>query len=192
MSESPWRVALALILIGSMAGGALWLLLSDRRGETGLGSVPPAIATSEQPVDSSVNDGAAGTVVTLPATTTTIGLTDDENDILLAATNALTAWGAFAVSGDLSTVEPYFAADGLQMEQFRTEAPELAADPAGPPPYDFLLSDPSIVAMSDSAVVSVMIVMSRIGESDQIFDWDISLIRDGEEWLVWTVSDRAG
>ena len=46
--------------------------------------------------------------------------------------------------------------------------------------------------MPDSAVVSVMIVMSRIGESDQTFDWDISLIRDGEEWLVWTVSDRAG
>lgn len=191
MSESPWRVALALILIGSMAGGALWLILSDRRGDTGLGSVPPDLATSILPSDTAVTDGAANTVVTLPPSSTTVDPAG-ESDILIAATNALTAWGEFAVSGDLTTVEPYFASDGLQMDQFRDEAPGLAADPAGPPPYDFLLSDPSVSVMPDAAVVSVMVVMSRPGEADQIFEWDISLILDGEDWLVWTVSDRAG
>ncbi|MBT8212222.1 MAG: hypothetical protein KJN71_03650 [Acidimicrobiia bacterium] len=192
MSESPWRVALALILIGSMAGGALWLLLSDRQGDSGLGSVPPPVATSIQTSDTSQPGESDGSAVASSPTSTTTGLASDESAILLAATNALTAWGEFAVSGDLAIVQPYFATDGLQMEQFRDEAPALAADPAGPPPYDFLLSDPSVAVLQDSAVVSVFVVMSRAGEPDQMFDWDISLIRDGTDWLVWTVSDRAG
>lgn len=190
MGESPWRIALALLLIGGMAGGAMWFLLSDGSDSRSLSSLPPEFATSLQgstPQGSEVPIDPATTLVTV----TTQPAAQQEATVLLAATNALSSWGEFAVSGDIETVVPYFVEDGPQMDQFRAEMSGLAADPAGPPSFDFLLSEPTVTISADTAVVSGNVVMSRVGETDQAFEWDLYLRLVEGEWQVWTVSEQS-
>lgn len=105
------------------------------------------------------------------------------------ASGALQAWGRFAASGRLEELTPFFDADGPQFAQFRREAAELAAHPAGTTAYRFAMSDATAEHQGGDWVVRGPVVVSRPGEADQRFTWELVVRQKGESWTVWTVRD---
>ncbi len=108
------------------------------------------------------------------------------------ASGALQAWGRFAVSGRLEELTPYFDPDGPQFAQFRREAADLAAHPTGPPEYRFAMSDATAERKGDDWLVRGPVVVSRPGEADQRFTWELVVRQKGEGWAVWTVRESGG
>lgn len=105
--------------------------------------------------------------------------------------DALAAWGEFAASGDLTAIEPFFAATGPQRAQLETEAPAIAADPAGPPPYVFnIVEYGGATTDGDVAEVVAGITLSRPGQPESSFRWRIELrwVPAVARWQLWTVT----
>ena len=116
-----------------------------------------------------------------------------DSDVLAAADAALSDWGRFGVSGDLSVVAPVFDQSGPQFARLRQEAASIAARAPGTPAYTFVMANPQVLpgANAGERIVRTQIVASRPGEKDQRFQWDL-VLRNGTEkqWLLWTVRDR--
>jgi hypothetical protein len=104
---------------------------------------------------------------------------------VLAVREALSAWGQFAVSGDLGSLAGYFDPAGPQYRQLASESVRLRAAPLGGPAYEFLLAEEEV----SGDVVDGRVTVRRPGEPDQVFRWSIELRRSGGRWLVWTVSN---
>jgi hypothetical protein len=112
--------------------------------------------------------------------------------VVRVASGALQAWGRFAVSGRIEELTSYFDPDGPQFAQFRREAAELAAHPTGPPEYRFAMSDATAERKGDDWVVRGPVVVSRPGEADQRFIWELVVRQKGVGWAVWTVRESGG
>lgn len=97
-----------------------------------------------------------------------------------AAAEALSAWARFANTGDLSMVSESFVVGGPQYEQLRSEIASIEPGPA----YTFALTEASVISQG---VVRGVVTVSRVGERDQIFNWDIELDREGDRWKLWSV-----
>jgi hypothetical protein len=108
------------------------------------------------------------------------------------ASGALEAWGRFAVSGRLEELTPYFDPDGPQFAQFRREAADLVAHPTGPPEYHFAMSGATAERKGDDWVVRGPVLVSRPGEADQHFIWELVVRQKGVVWAVWTVRESGG
>ena len=117
---------------------------------------------------------------------------DGEGPVVAVASDALEAWGRFGVSGRVDDVAPYFDPDGPQFARFREEASAIAARPAGPPAYRFAMSDPSVERRGEDWVVRGPVVVSRPGEADRRYDWELVVRRRNGGWAVWTVRDSGG
>jgi hypothetical protein len=115
-------------------------------------------------------------------------LAKPENEILAAARAALSAWGRFAGSGDLTVLSRHFHEDGPQYRQLVDEAPRIAAARLSAGEYQ-VVSDGMVKSLSaDRAEVRATVVWQRPGESDQRKVWSIELRNSrGENWAVWTV-----
>lgn len=141
---------------------------------------PPTTTTDlgEQEPPPSVPTGPSTTVTCLPG---------DPGRVLV---EGMAAWGRFAVSGDLEVVAPWFSAHGPQWRQFESEAPGLAAEPLGDPPYTVLVDNPVVAGHDSDERVEARVTFVRTGEASQTFDWVILLRREGGDWKIWTVDDR--
>lgn len=110
-----------------------------------------------------------------------------------AATQALDAWARFASTGELATLDGAFDPAGPQMAALRLQAVGLAQPDVGA--YTFGADVLSVRAgrNPDEEVVVADVVLSRPGEADQRFAWEIVMRRSGQSgaWVVWTVRDRA-
>ena len=115
-----------------------------------------------------------------------------EGPIVAVASGALEAWGRFGVSGRLDDVALYFDPDGPQFARFRDEAPAIGANPAGPPAYRFAMSDATVERSGDHWVVRGPVVVSRPGEADRHYDWELVVRQRNGEWAVWTVRESGG
>lgn len=175
----PRRIA-ALVLTALLAIAVL--------GATRSGDQPKDEAAAPQ------GRGIASSATSVPSTATSLivatsgvavaGIEDDGPDPVTVIRQALSAWGRFAVSGDLAEVEPWFVAGGPQYEQFRTEAatPGSAGGPAYQVTFEALAVDPT-----DPNRMRGRVVFARTGEPSQVFDWWISLRRRNGLLQVWTV-----
>lgn len=117
---------------------------------------------------------------------------DGEVPIVAVASGALEAWGRFGVSGRLDDVAPYFDPDGPQFARFGEEAPAIAAHPAGPPAYRFAMSGAKVERHGEDWLVRGPVVVSRPGEADRRYDWELVVRRRNGGWAVWTVRDSGG
>ena len=176
MSAPPWRVALAVLLVGVLAAAVVRFGLRAG-GEDG----------------AATTDAGAGTqapIVTPPGTdgpTTAAPAAEAE---VVAAESALAAWGEFAVTGDLALLDGVFDPAGPQYQEAEAEAPERQADDLGPPLYVFTLEDPEVIQVNDNhALVDAAVTMARPGEDDQQFTWRLHLTRRDGTWLLWTVEE---
>jgi hypothetical protein len=109
-----------------------------------------------------------------------------------AARGALSAWGRFAVSGELDRLDGFFHRNGPQWRQLAAEAETLADEPPGQPPYTVSLLQPRVVERGgDRAVVRGRVTFAWRGENTQRYRWDLVMVPgDDGNWLLWTVVDR--
>jgi hypothetical protein len=125
-----------------------------------------------------------------PATTT------PTQRVIADGEKALTDWGEFAVSNDLSDVKDSFWANGPQYKLLATQAKERKGKPIGPPPYKMTMSGVKVLTPKENQrVLRGKVQMTRPGEVPQTFNWDLLLQADpaaGGRWRLWTVSKTAG
>lgn len=110
-------------------------------------------------------------------------------DARTVLSDGLAAWGRFAVTGNLDTVAPWFSDEGPQWERFASEAPGLAADPLGDPPYRVMVEASNMTGDAGEMRVDARVRFVRTGEPSQSFRWQILLRKQSDGWRIWTVEE---
>jgi hypothetical protein len=105
---------------------------------------------------------------------------------------AFDAWARFADSGQVDQLGVAFDRGGPQFARLQSEAPVVAAEPAAGARYAFTATGMQVGAGSheDERVVIADVVVSRVGEADQRFAWELTMRRSESRWRLWTVRDR--
>jgi hypothetical protein len=174
-----WGMPAAALVIVLLLGGLGWTLLSGGGSTREPAAtptptvVPTTTPTTAPPVSSS-------TTAPQPAVEEPVY---DLTDPVQAAQAALDAWGEFAVSGDLTVLEPFFDPASPQYAQLEAEA----ADARGGIAYEVTAEEPEVVVDGEIARVEATVTWRRVGEPDQRYEWSIELRRAGEAWRLWTV-----
>jgi hypothetical protein len=175
----PRRMA-AFALTAMLAMGVLGATLSgDRSDDESVAPDGSVAASSSIPYPSTATSEI---VSTSGVPTTSFG--EGGSDPVTVIRQALSAWGRFAVSGDLAEVEPWFVVGGPQYEQFLTEAG--AGGSAGGTAYRVTF-EPLATHSADPNRMRGRVVFVRTGEPSQVFDWWIVLRRRDDRLQVWTV-----
>lgn len=110
-----------------------------------------------------------------------------------AARAALDAWARFANTGDVDQLGGVFDRGGPQFARLQAEAPVVGGRPAGGAPYAFTATAMKVAAGSsaEERVVVADVVVSRPGETDQRFAWELVMRKSEDRWRLWTVRERA-
>jgi hypothetical protein len=118
-------------------------------------------------------------------TSTTVPSQDPRIKIAEAA---LSAWGRFAVSGQLSDLGDLFYPDGPQYQQLVADV-HPSPDPPYQPRYEVTLSDTRLREVDAGRVVVEGVVRwTRRGEAEQRYVWELELrSQDGARWRLWTI-----
>jgi hypothetical protein len=123
-----------------------------------------------------------------PTTTTT-----PEQRAVADGEKALADWGRFAVTKDLGVLRDSFWPNGPQYKQLAREAKRQK--PLGPPPYQLTMSGVRVLTpRPDQRVLRGRVQVTRPGERQQVYRWDVWLRRDpnsGDRWRLWTVRETA-
>ena len=182
----PGRVAALLVLAG-LTGAVAVVSAGDS-------NATPAAPPSEMlPVSAPVtaDEPEPSATASITPESTTSASTDPGLDALAVVEGGLAAWGRFAVTGDLSVLEPWFDLDGPQYRQLAAEAEKLAAGALGPPPYSVVMSDAVVVEDgTDEVRMRGRVVFVRTGEASQSFDWEVVVRSTDGRFRIWTVNDR--
>lgn len=111
------------------------------------------------------------------------------DEILAATRAALSAWGRFASTGDVTVLGGRFVKEGPQYRQLVTEAQGIAAATPRGYEYEVAAAGATVQALSsDRARVRAQVVWRRPGEADQRKVWMIDLRpTPGGGWALWTV-----
>jgi hypothetical protein len=172
-----WFAVLVLIVI---LIGLWWLIFRGLFDDDPLTKVP-----------------SPSTTVTAPATTAAGGggqFSAADQRVIEDARRALTAWGEFAVTGDVGKLKDTFWTDGPQYQKLAKEAPALKSKNIGPPPYKFTLTPAQVMdAPGGMKIVRGTVRVTRPEEQTQTFRWDIYMKRvpesNPERWRLWTVAE---
>ena len=110
-----------------------------------------------------------------------------------AARAALDAWAAFGSTGDVEQLRDTFDPAGPQFERLNAEAPGVKARAVPGAPYRFSATvlGSSAGRDHDEQLVVADIVVTRPGETDQRFSWELVMRRSDSRWLLWTAHDSA-
>ncbi|MDH3307594.1 MAG: hypothetical protein OEO77_08780 [Acidimicrobiia bacterium] len=168
-----WRLWAAGALLGTMAVVLVWAVV-DRSGDRSTTLPETATTTSVE--------SPTGLPTTLPS--------DDAAAVESALEATLTAWGAFAVTGDLALLAPHVAAHGPRMATFAEEAAVLVADPIGPPDYSVIIDAGEVLVVDDTASTDRTVTFRRPGELDQVYRWMFTFRLIDDRWQLWSVTDE--
>ncbi len=155
--------ALAVVILGTWKAGP-----GEARSQSDRSVVVGSVTTSSVPRD----PVSSASVTTRPA-----GLVD-------VVRRGLSAWGRFAVTGDLGEVELWFATDGPQYARFVDEA---GGARVGGPAYSVDLQSPEVEVKGSTAFVRGQVTFARAEEPSRSYDWTVVLERREESWVIWTV-----
>lgn len=100
----------------------------------------------------------------------------------------LSAWGRFAVSGDLEQVAPWFSAEGPQYARFVEEA---TTPRVGGSAYSVGIQSPEVEEKGSRVLVSGRVTFARADQPTRTYDWTVVLERQHGSWVIWTVKDQA-
>jgi hypothetical protein len=112
---------------------------------------------------------------------------------LEAGRRALEAWGRFAVTNHLGTLDDWFWTNGPQYRTLAREAELRRGTKAlGPPAYQFTLTRVQVLAPSPRyRILRGWVRVTRPGERAQSYGWDVWMRRAGasrDRWRLWTVT----
>lgn len=184
-----WRRLAGYVVVAVLAVVLIALSLrSDRSAtdqpvSTGVGS-SPVVSTFPRPSSSVVTDSGAP-VATAPSPA------DVEDEVRSAAVRALDAWGEFAVTGDLDTMQPWVWNDGPQWVNLESEAPGIIERDDTGPAYAVGIAESAIDMQNDTAILTGSVSFTRLDEQDQTYRWVLSFERRDGEWRIWSVTDGA-
>lgn len=193
-----WGMPLAIVVVSALVLGVGWTVLRSG-GASNASSAAPIVATPTTTVREThtsteaplVRSGASTTIPAAPTTTTVPA--PDMHDPVEATRTALTAWGDFAITGDLTRVRLLFSAGGPQLTQLEDEAARITrpADPSVPG-YLVTLSEPSTSVHDTTATVAGTVVWTHPAEPDQTYRWAIEMHKaDDGAWRLFTVRTMA-
>lgn len=176
-------VVVAIVAIGFLVNKFLLTdgnPATDGGGDSAQTPSPDGTGSSSSPSGSSdqSNGATTGTVDNAP------------DDVVDAANKALTAWGKFAINGDLDEVKPYFVNNGNQYERFKAEADTIKAQTAGGPAMVFTLQRVQDVKVNDNVWLLKGIVTSvQEGKKPQQYPWELRMIRKNskDKWRLFSV-----
>ena len=100
---------------------------------------------------------------------------------------ALDGWAEFAAIGDLAAVSSTFHPKGPQWRQFERESAASWTDRPGEPLRMDVLELRVRRIDSTAAIVWGKVEVSRAGFVSEVASWDFDLVREDDEWQVWTV-----
>lgn len=193
-----WGMPVAIAVVGVLVLGVGWTVLRSG-GASSASSAAPIVATPTTSVrethtstESPLVRGGASTTIPAAPTTTTVPA-PDMHDPVGATRTALTAWGDFAITGDLTRVRLLFSAGGPQLNQLEDEAARITR-PADPSVRGYLvtLSEPSTSVHATTATVTGMVVWTHPDEPDQTYRWAIEMHKaDDGTWRLFTVRSVA-
>lgn len=167
-----WRRWSGAAVVGILA---VTLVVQSLDRDTPRNDPKPAVATSTAPAS-------------VASTSSTVVATVGEEDVIVfAARSALSAWGEFAATGDISKLMGTFDPDGLQFAQLAIEAEGLAAAPVDEP-YLVVLENPEASVSGTEATVSGNVTFANGVSEDQMFQWDLYMLEVDGVWLLTAVS----
>lgn len=173
----------------SVAAGLVGaLVVSLLVGQSTVSNLPTSTTGESEPL---VSLTAEVTVFGTGSFPTTVP-SDPTGDVQEAGAAALTAWGRFAVSGDLAILSDHFHGDSPQSSLLAEKAADLAVDPLGEPPYHLAMANPTIEHPSPGmATMKGPVTATRGEEASSVFDWRLVLVWSDESrsWLVWTLEE---
>jgi hypothetical protein len=124
-----------------------------------------------------------------PTTTTTV-----DQRALVDGQQALSDWGRFAVTNDLRVLKDSFWANGPQYKLLAKEA-KARDKPIGGSPYKFTMTGVKVIdARANQRILRGRVLLTRPGEVEQRYAWDVWMQRDdaaGGRWRLWTVAKTA-
>ena len=113
--------------------------------------------------------------------------TPSEGDVVLsAASAAMSAWGEFAGTGEISFLDGHFDPSGPQYRQLASEATGIT-ETGAVGGYGVETAGVVKTLSGDTATVHATVVWRRDAEPEQRWEWIIDLRRRGASWTVWTV-----
>jgi hypothetical protein len=164
------------ILIAGVAVIVILLLAVAAMSAFGHKKTPKVASTA---VNSSSSTTAANSVAATPPADVTAGLNA-----------ALTAWGKFAVDGDIDDVRPYFVNSSDQFQRLQSDAVTLQANPPGGTPLTMqMTNDQTLKNGNNTWVFKGTVVVTRTGTQPQKFPWEITVIRQNAQqpWQIESV-----
>ena len=186
-ARPKWGMPAALLLVGALVLGIGWSLV--RGGEAPSAASSPAVTTPgsdrSAPPTTDVPLVVGGASTTAPVTPA-----PDLHDPVEAARAALSAWGVFAGSGDLSQVRTTFVAEGPQLRELEQEATRM--EPARGDGYLVALRDITVEGSEGVATVTGTVTWSRAGEAEQVYRWALELRLVDGAWQLFTVRTVEG
>lgn len=179
----PGRLVAAMV-IAALTGGVVYAA-----GLDGASVPPPAMSDTASTSTATSHPRPVPSTAAAPdppLLSTAPPWSPDAHTVL---SDGLAAWGRFAVTGELETVAPWFSSEGPQWERFTSEAPELAADPLGDPPYRVMVEASDMTGGAGERRVDAGVTFVRTGEPSQTFQWRIVLREEADGWRIWTVEE---
>jgi hypothetical protein len=183
----------ALVIAGLLGGGALLLLGGGNGDKSATPTTQKSATTQTQNTQKSSTTNSstpANTGTSTPANNSGVQ-TPAPSDVTTTLDNALTAWGKFAVDGDLNDVKPYFVEDSKQYDRFKLDAASIASQPPGGPPITVKMASPQTFAGDDANtwLIRGNVSWTRSGEQPQNFNWEIRMVRasDKQPWQISSV-----
>ncbi len=174
--------ALAVILVVLAVGAGAKAVLGGGGDNTATTQTTQTSGTADPNATTNTSSGD-------PAATTPPAQVPKE--VVDAMNAALTAWGQFAVDGNLETVRPYFLNDGPQFDRFQVESPEIKAKATGGPAFSFAMSSDAQWTSTEDGnwVAKGTVTVSSPGKRQQTYPWEITVSRltENEPWKVWSV-----
>lgn len=165
--NTGWRMWAVIALLAGLIGALAWAVASR---------ASPTDAVPVEPVDVDR--------VTVPEPS----MAPDAPDVEAALVEVLDAWGAFAVTGDLTLLDGLVSPDGPRMCTFQEEARALQADPPGPPDYRVTAGPGRVRIFTPEAITDRTVSFTRPGEADQVFAWRLIFRLEAGRWKLWSVT----
>ena len=187
------RMAVAIGIVVALAGGLVWQSIGPQPGDGSTASAPALVVQSTV----TTLPGPPSTLsptTTVPAPTTSsasvpssvIPLENPDDEMRQSIEQALTAWGAFAGSGDLDSMVPFFFEDGPQWESLVAEADSFV----GGEPLEVTGDERSLTFNDASGVYRATVTFAGPGVEPVVVNWAIELRRDADgSWKIWSVLD---
>lgn len=123
--------------------------------------------------------------------TPTVGeATEAPTEVLVGLDEAFSAWGRYAVTGELDEVRPHFVQNQGQWLRFEAESRALKESPPGGEPLEFNMATYRGFKINDGDwLIRGPVTSTRPGAAVETFNWEVRMVQEteGGPWKIKSV-----